>query len=206
MVPALEDQSDESLVRTFLDGDERAFATLMERHLSLAYKFIYRYLRNVDDTNDVTQETFMKAWRYIRKFDTEKKFTAWLLAIAKNTALDFIKKKKPLAFSQIEARAARNDEASGGDLDAFLAPYVEAPELPAVAIDRKGARAELEGALQKIAPSYRMVLNLRYVDHLKFREIAELLHEPIDTVKSKHRRGLALLRSVIGSDSERFRT
>jgi len=190
--------SDEKLVEAFLSGDEESFALLVERHLSLVYKFTYRYLRNGDDANDVTQETFIKAWKYLRKFDTNKKFTTWILTIAKNTALDFIKRKKPVLFSKIEE--------GDGDLDAFLAPYLEAPELPVDIIARDHIQASLEAALQDIAPSYRMVLSLRYNDHLKFREIAEMLREPIDTVKSKHRRGLALLRRSLGSKMDEFRT
>jgi RNA polymerase sigma-70 factor (ECF subfamily) len=190
--------SDEKLVEIFLSGNEEPFALLVERHLSLVYKFTYRYLRNGDDANDVTQETFIKAWKYLRKFDTSKKFTTWILTIAKNTALDFIKRKKPVLFSKIEE--------GDGDLDAFLAPYLEVPALPVDVIARDHIQADLEAALQEIAPSYRMVLSLRYNDHLKFREIADMLREPIDTVKSKHRRGLALLRRSLGSKMDEFRT
>jgi len=189
---------DKELVETFLSGDEESFALLVERHLSLVYKFVYRYLRNIDDANDVTQETFIKAWKYLHKFDTSKKFTTWIVTIAKNTALDFIKRKKPLLFSKIEE--------GDGDLDAFLAPYLEAQELPADIIAREHIQADLEAALQGIAPNYRAVLSLRYNEHLKFREIAETLREPIDTVKSKHRRGLALLRNALGSKMDEFRT
>jgi len=191
-------RSDEELVSAFLSGDEESFALLVERHLSFVYKFVYRYLQNVDDTNDVTQETFVKAWKYIRTFDEKKKFTTWILTIAKNTALDFIKKKKPMLFSKIEE--------GDGDLDAFLAPYLEVSELPAEVMDREHIKADLEAALQEIAPNYRAVLNLRYGEHLKFREIADMLQEPIDTIKSKHRRGLALLRKALGSKTEEFRT
>jgi RNA polymerase sigma-70 factor (ECF subfamily) len=191
-------QSDEELVGAFLAGDEESFALLVERYLSFVYKFVYRYLRNIDDTNDVTQETFIKAWKYLRKFDTKKKFTTWILTIAKNTALDFIKRKKPMLFSKIEE--------GDGDLDAFLAPYLEAPDLPADIIERKHIKADLEAALQEITPGYRAVLSLRYNEHLKFREIADVLQEPIDTVKSKHRRGLVLLRKALGSKMDEFRT
>lgn len=190
--------SDEKLAEAFLSGDQEAFAVLVERHLSLVYKFVYRYLRNGDDANDVTQETFIKTWKYLRKFDTTKKFTTWILTIAKNTALDFIKRKKPVLFSKIEE--------GDGDLDAFLGPYLEPPALPVDVIARDHIKADLEAALDDIAPSYRMVLSLRYNDHLKFREIAEMLREPIDTVKSKHRRGLALLRRSLGSKLDEFRT
>lgn len=184
--------SDQELVTAFLSGDEGSFAVLLERHLSITYKFVYRYLHNTDDTNDVVQEVFIKAWKHMKRFDTNRNFRTWLLTIAKNTALDFIKKKKPILFSKIEE--------GDNDLDAFLAPYLEnkeAPDLPDQAFDKKHAKAKLAEVMADLAPAYRTVLSLRYEDHLKFREIAEILEEPIDTVKSKHRRGLLLLQKKL---------
>ncbi len=184
--------TDLELVASFLQGDDGSFAALLERHLPMTYKFTYRYLQNADDTNDVVQEVFIKAWKHMKNFDQSRNFRTWLLTIAKNTALDFIKKKRPILFSRIEQ--------GEGDLDSFLAPYLAAGEgadLPHEALERKEVRSRLDDALQGLAPSYRTVLTLRYVEHLKFREIAEILEEPIDTVKSKHRRGVVLLRKAL---------
>lgn len=181
--------SDAELVKLFIGGDQGTFPVLVERHVNMVYKFVYRYLNNVDDSNDVVQEVFIKVWKYINKFDTDKNFKTWLLTIAKNTALDFIKKRKPLLFSKIEE--------GDNDLDTFLAPYVQSPELPDSILERKHLKKDLEKALDTLSPSYRSVLTLRYTEHLKFREIAEILQEPIDTVKSKHRRGLVMLRTAL---------
>lgn len=189
--------TDRALVESFLGGDEGSFAALLERHLPMTYKFAYRYLQNADDTNDVVQEVFIKAWKHIRKFDVSRNFRTWLLTIAKNTALDFLKKKRPVLFSKIEE--------GDGDLDSFLAPYLaesDGTDLPDEALEKRQVKAHLEGALQGLAPSYRTVLTLRYGEHLKFREIADILEEPIDTIKSKHRRGLALLQKALGGIRE----
>ncbi len=182
-------KTDRELVETFLAGNEGSFSILVERHLSMTYKFVYRYLNNVDDTNDVVQEVFIKVWKYLKRFDVDRNFKTWLLTIAKNTALDFIKKKKPLLFSKIEE--------GNNDLDSFLAPYLESVDLPDEMLEKKRTKEHLEGVLQGLALPYRTVLTMRYSDHLKFREIAEILQEPIDTVKSKHRRGLILLQKAL---------
>ncbi len=187
------EKTDRELVEEFLAGSEDCFAVLVERHLSMTYKFTYRYLNNADDTNDVVQDVFIKAWKYMKRFDVNRNFKTWLLTIAKNTALDFIKKKKPLLFSKIEE--------GNNDLDAFLAPYLESGDLPDEVLEKKNTKERLDGVLQELAPAYRTVLTLRYAEHLKFREIAEILQEPIDTVKSKHRRGLILLQKALGSDA-----
>jgi RNA polymerase sigma-70 factor (ECF subfamily) len=183
-------KTDTEVIQESLGGDTGAFAVLVERHLNAVYKFAYYYVRDAAEAEDIAQETFMRAWKHLKKFDREKNFKTWLFAIAKNAALDFIKKKKPLLFSRI----AESDD----ELSSLLAPYFEEGESPARAIDRKILKTGLLKALSKLPPHYQVVLSLRYNDNLKFIEIAKKLGEPIDTVKSRHRRGLLLLREVLG--------
>jgi RNA polymerase sigma-70 factor (ECF subfamily) len=85
------------------------------------------------------------------------------------------------------------------DLDTFLAPFVGEVDLPDEIFAKKQTKAELERVLQKLSPAYRSVLLLRYTEHMKFREIADTLQEPIDTIKSKHRRALIRLRDILAS-------
>ena len=182
-------RDDRELIALFLRGDEASFSVLLDRHMPMVYRFAYRYLSNADDASDVTQEAFIRAWKHIKKFDTSRSFKTWILAIAKNAALDHIKKKKPVLFSQIESQEK--------DLDAILAPHLAEEELPDAAFDRVSDARVLESTLAKLPAPYRVVLALRYGEHLKFREIADILSEPIDTVKSKHRRGLMHLRKIL---------
>jgi RNA polymerase sigma-70 factor, ECF subfamily len=186
-------KTDAELVQAVLEGDSAAFGDILDRHLSAAYKFAYRYLRSEDDAEDVSQEAFVRAWKNLKKFDQSKNFKTWLFAIVKNAALDLIKKKKPVLFSRIGEEE--------GVLDAFLAPYVEGDELPDALFDRKMTNADLARAISTLPPGYRAVLTMRYNENLKFREIAEALHMPIDTVKSQHRRGLALLRKIVTGEA-----
>ena len=97
-------KSDAELIEAFLEGSDQGFATLLERHLPMVYRFVYRYLGNADDANDVTQETFIRAWKHIKKFDRGRSFKTWVMTIAKNASLDFIKKKKPLLFLASKAK------------------------------------------------------------------------------------------------------
>jgi RNA polymerase sigma-70 factor, ECF subfamily len=180
--------TDAQLVIDSLKGEQNAFAEIVNRHLSGVYKFSYRYVRDAADADDIAQETFVRAWKNLKKFDTSKNLKTWLFTIAKNASLDLLKKKKPLAFSKI------TDAES--ELESFLAPYIASGELPEAAVDAKFLKGDIDEALAKLPPAYRAVLALRYNDHLKFREIAATLGEPIDTVKSKHRRGLALLKNI----------
>ncbi len=180
--------TDAQLVIESLAGTQESFAELVTRHLSGVYNFSYRYVRNAADAEDIAQETFVRAWKNLKKFDTSKNLKTWLFTIAKNASLDMLKKKKPMAFSKITETES--------ELESFLAPYVASGELPEAAVDAKLLKGDIDEALAKLPPAYRAVLALRYNEHLKFREIAATLGEPIDTVKSKHRRGLALLKNI----------
>jgi RNA polymerase sigma-70 factor, ECF subfamily len=185
-------ETDAELAEAFLHGSGDSFAALVDRHMSAVYKFAYRYVGNVDATNDIVQDVFIKVWKNIRKFDRKKSFKTWLLTITKNTALDAVKKKKGVLFSAIEADGEN-------DLDAFLAPYVDHPDHPDELLDRQYAKEDIDRALAAISPAHRSVLMLRYGEHMKFREIADTLEEPIDTIKSKHRRALFALRKALGA-------
>lgn len=182
-------EDDATLIAAFIQGDGESFAALVDRHMPMVYKFTYRYVGDADAASDIVQDVFIKVWKNIKKFDRTKNFKTWLLTITKNTALDALKKKKAVLFSRIEEGET--------DLDAFLAPYVEGPDLPDELLQKTQTKAELEHMLTELSPSYRSVLMLRYVEHLKFREIADALQEPIDTIKSKHRRALIQLRSML---------
>lgn len=181
--------SDNQLIKKSIRGDHAAFAELLDRYLSPVYKFAYQYVRNGADAEDIAQEAFVRAWKHLRSFDTSKNFKTWIFTIAKNAALDLLKKKKPMIFSMLAEEE--------GELDALLAPFMGHPESPETAYDRKLQRAEFQSAIKALPPAYQEVLRLRYDDHLKFREIAETLDEPIDTIKSRHRRGVALLKNML---------
>jgi RNA polymerase sigma-70 factor (ECF subfamily) len=182
-------KTDHDLILSALDGDHSAFAILVERYVSPIYKFSYRYVRNGPDAEDIAQETFLRVWKNLKKFDQSKNFKTWIFAIAKNASFDLLKKKKPMPFSQI----GEEEDA----VEAVLAPYVAVSDALDGAFDRGLLKENFDAALAKLPSHYRDVMMLRYTDNLKFREIAERLGEPIDTVKSRHRRGLALLRNII---------
>lgn len=182
-------KEDNEIIADILSGNEPAFGVLIERHIGSLYAFVYRYVRNSEDAKDIVQEGFVRAWRNLKKFDPSKSFKTWLFAIAKNAALDLLKKKRPAAFSEL----SDDDEV----LDAMLAPYNDQEELPDELFDRVQAKAAIDRAVESLPQTYRTVLGMRYAKQLKFREIAKALGEPIDTVKSRHRRGLALLKEII---------
>jgi RNA polymerase sigma-70 factor (ECF subfamily) len=185
----LSEKTDHELIAESLAGGQVSFAVIVERYVSPIYKFSYRYVRNGPDAEDIVQETFVRIWKNLKKFDQSKSFKTWAFAIAKNASLDLLKKKRPMTFSQI----GEEDDA----VDAVLAPYVAVADASDDAFDQGLLKKDFDAVLAKLPDNYRDVMVLRYTDNLKFREIADRLGEPIDTVKSRHRRGLALLRSMM---------
>jgi RNA polymerase sigma factor (sigma-70 family) len=180
--------SNEQLVVQYLQGDDRALESLIRRNLAEIYGFVYSYVQKKDEAEDLTQEVFIKIWKNIRRFKTDRKFKTWALTIAKNTCLDFLKKKnRPLPFSEL------GNEEEGLAFADNLAD--KTPSVLEFLQKEEGVR-ELNFALEKIPVEYRRTLALRHEEGLKFREMAELLKEPIDTVKTRYRRAIEQLREL----------
>ena len=182
------DRSDSQLIADYLGGDEKSLEVLFGRYLKPIYSFTYRYVGGGQDAEDVAQEVFVKVWRNLKKFDQQKSFKTWVFSIAKNTAIDFLKKKKAIPFSEFE-----NDEGENMITETLADPS----PLPSELLEKAGMAQVLNAAMDKLSPKYRMVLFLRYNDHFNFREIAESLDEPLHTITSRHRRALIKLKELL---------
>ena len=181
-------RSDEQLLADYLKGDEKSLEILIQRYLKPIYSFVYRYVGSGQEAEDITQEVFIKTWRNLRKFDRSRSFKTWIFSIAKNTAIDFLRAKKEVIFSELDAPDGENT---------FADTIIDSSPLPPELIEREDIKQALAEAMEKISPSYRPVLYLRYNDHFTFREIAEILEEPLDTIKSRHRRALIMLKKLL---------
>ncbi|MFZ2187204.1 MAG: RNA polymerase sigma factor [Candidatus Moraniibacteriota bacterium] len=183
---------DRQLVADFLGGDDRAFEQLVRRYLSPLYNFIFQLTRDRNVAEDLTQETFIKAWKHGARFDQKKSFKTWIFTIAKNTTYDFFKKKKSIPFSFFEDDEGRNT----------LDMIDEDRPLPDEILEKTEKIEALEKALAKVPELYRALLLLAYREDFSLGEIAEILGEPYNTIKSRHQRALKLLkRAFLDSDA-----
>lgn len=188
------DTSDESLIAKYVAGDEHAFEELTRRHLKTVYSFVLRLVGSEHEAEDITQETFVKAWRGLSRYQKETaSFKTWLLRIARNSAIDFLRKKKHIPFSVFE-----NDE--GQNVLAETTPD-ETP-LADELFARGEQVAELEEAIATLPPQAREILVLHYSSGLTFLEIGALLNEPANTVKSRHHRALGQLRKLLSKSTK----
>ncbi len=182
-------QDDRQLIYDYLKkGDEKSLEILIQRYLKPVYGFAYRYVGNVQEAEDIAQDVFVKVWKNLKKFKQEKNFKTWVFTIAKNTAFDFLRKKKAITFSELG-----NEESESNILKKFIDPSL----LPDELLEQKGIREIFVKAVGKLFPKYRKVLLLRHEENLTFREIAETLDEPLNTVKSRHRRAVIALKKLL---------
>jgi len=184
------DQTDEQLVTDYIKGNEESLNLLIKRYLKPIYNFAINYVGDDGEAQDVTQEVFVKVWRYIKRFDTNRKFKTWIFEITKNTAFDHLKKKKPLLFSKMVI---------SDDPELLFENTIsdDAPTAPEM-LDEAMTREQVMKAISRLSPDYRAVLNLRLVNDLNFQEISDVLRKPLNTVKSQYRRAVALLRRELG--------
>jgi RNA polymerase sigma-70 factor (ECF subfamily) len=181
----MNDLKDSELISKYLDGDEKSLEVLIKRYIKQLYGFAYKYMRDDARADDVVQEAFIKAWKNLRNFDINGNFKAWLFSIAKNTALDLLKKKRAVPFSEIENENGENF---------FEESIPDTLPLPEDFLIKKTLKGDVKKMLSRISKKYQEVISLRYEDGLTFREIAKVLGEPLNTVKSRHRRAIATLK------------
>lgn len=181
----MQEQNDIKLIKEYLKGDEKSLEILIEKYLKSIYSFSYKNVGNQADAEDITQEVFVKVWKNIRKFDQNKSFKPWIFQIAKNTSIDFLRKKKTIPFSRFENEKGQN----------FLIDNLEAVSSNFINIfsDRKILAAAMENLTQK----EQKIIALRHNDGLSFREIADIFEESINTIKSRYRRTLISLRRKV---------
>lgn len=181
------EKDDKQLIEDYLNGNDAELKILIDRHIKAVYNFIFRICNNAQDSDDITQEVFIKMWKNIKKYNNKQNFKTWLFTIAKNTAFDCLRKKKNLVFSDFETPAGKNL------LKETLTDETPNPE----EIIIKTENEELINSLIKQLPAfYQTILLLRYTDEFTFEEISKILNKPLNTVKSQHRRALILLQNL----------
>jgi RNA polymerase sigma-70 factor, ECF subfamily len=162
--------SDLDLIRRAKVGDAQAFDVLMRRYNRRAFQVIYGLTRNYADAEDLTQETFIRAYEHIRTFKEEFRFYTWLYRIAVNLTFTFLKRRKLAPVS-----LATDDDPEADPPDERAAPVD-------VQLDRK---RNIEKALKELPEEQRLALVLRTYEELSYAEIAEVMHTSIGTVMSR---------------------
>ena len=175
---------DSDLVRRLKAHHPKAMSDLYDRYGRLAYSLIFRIVRNSAVAEDLVQETFLRVWNRVHSFDAEKgALGAWLLAVARNRAIDHLRS----VDGRMEANAVALNQLENPGWFAKL-------DTSALAIDRV---RRLKSAFEKLAPHQRQVIEMAYYEGMSQTEMAERLKQPPGTVKTWTRAALKILRDEL---------
>jgi RNA polymerase sigma-70 factor, ECF subfamily len=171
------------------NGDRRAFAELVEMYKDKIYHLAYRMLGNRQEAEDAVQETFLKLYTNLHRYDDNLKFSTWLYRIGTNLCIDRLRKKR--AVYSLDAEV---DGGEGADYYALMPSDEDTPEKQVILSE---TQMQIRHAIDTLPEKYKSVVVLRYLNDLSLQEISEVLNMPVTTVKTRVHRGREYLRKKL---------
>jgi RNA polymerase sigma-70 factor (ECF subfamily) len=178
--------TDEQLLAQYARGDQRAIAELIHRYQQELFAFLYRFVSDSNVADDLFQETFIQVHRNAGGFDPERKFRPWLFTIAANKARDHLR-----AMGRHTAQSLDNTAGSSEDGTTFLDFLDSGVAPPPMDLQRMESIAAVQAVLSGLPEHYREVLIMSYFHQFAYKEMADMLHIPLGTVKSRLHAALA---------------
>ncbi len=178
---AVEEEREKELVERAKEGDQQAFKELVEAYQRKVYGICMGMLKDPADSKDVSQEVFIKVFRYLDSFNQESSFYTWLYRITVNKCIDFIRKQKRKREVDYDDGILKDEEVEGDEelLPSRLGLH------PDREYGRKELRAKMLEALNELSEKHRTILILREVEGLSYDEMAEVLSISKGTVMSR---------------------
>lgn len=167
-------------------GEQSAFKFLLDRFWNKVYRFQIKRIKNEYEAEDITIETFAKAFDKIVSFDEKYTFGTWLITISKNIHIDKTRKKNASIY-------LNTTEAS----DEQVHKVIDGSPTPEDVLITEQNLAELLRYIKQLKPHYQEVINLRYFNEMSYNEISEALEEPLNNVKVRLLRARKLLAEII---------
>lgn len=180
---------DQDLIRRALEGDMQAFEKIVERHQHAVFRIVYRLLKDIQEAEDVTQDTFLRCYQQLHRYDLSRPFTPWLYRIATNLALSRLRRKSRHRLIPW-GLAPRNPESKSDEPNILKA-------CPEEELLNKEARQEVLHALKSLKPVDQTVIILRYFEELSYEEIALILRTRRNNIEVRLSRARRQLRQLI---------
>ena len=174
-------EEDKALIRAFLDGDEVAFTRLVTRYRKQVYAVAYRFTRNAAEADDLTQDTFVKAYQHLDRFRMESSFKTWLLRITTNLSINMTKSGR-IARDSGEAPEEGAGGVNGIGLDHLL---------------QDEQRKKLHAAIRKLPPKQKEALMLKTFENMTCEQVAGVMKCSVGTVKANVFNALKRLKSIL---------
>jgi RNA polymerase sigma-70 factor (ECF subfamily) len=169
---------DPGLIMRIKHGEYELFDRVIQEYQNPLFSFLYRMVRDADDARDLCQDTFFKAYKYIRSFKEEAKFSTWLFRIGYRLALNLIKRRRKHGDPLAHADLVKNVDDSIRKLE------------------RKELGSIVGRVMDEIHTNYRVALHLFYKEEKTYNEIATIMKIPENTVKSHIFRGKEAIRKI----------
>lgn len=187
---------DARLIQRALRGDQFAYKQLMKKYHDPIFNLVYRMIHDKQQVEDLTQETFVKAFASLKYFNEEYAFSTWLYKIATNSSIDYIRKRKLNTFS-IDKPVAMEDSDFSFELP-------DTTYQPDKTIIQRQRTTLIEEAIEKLPEKYRKVIILRHTEERDYAEIAKILKLPIGTVKAHIFRARELLNKYLRNEMKHY--
>ena len=178
--PAQADVSELDLVKRCQAGDTEAFNELVTRYRTRIFGMIYNMVHSEQDAWDLAQDSFVKAWKSIKRFRGHSSFYTWIYRIVMNGTIDWLRKK------QVKGGGGEFDDAIQlKEIDPASKTVPKADALPYETMERSEIRARIENAIAQLSPEHRAVILMKEIEEMQYHEIAETLRCSIGTVMSR---------------------
>lgn len=190
-------EEEKLLVKKAKNGNMEAFEQLVSHNEKIVYNVIYRIINNSEDTYDLAQDTFIKAYTRIHQFNEESKFSTWLYRIATNTALDELRRRKGKETFSI-------NQAMQGEESEIIPQHRDENENVEEKIIEQEKGEMIEIALKELSEEHRVILILRDMQSLSYDEISKVLDITLGTVKSRISRARREMKNILMQDKEPY--
>lgn len=172
--------TDHELVGFARAGSEQAYRELLGRYQRPLFSLIYRMVRDRELAEDLAQETFVKVFNHLDKYNPKFKFSSWIFKIGSNLAIDTLRKRELPTVSLDGSRHATTDD----EVAATRIAVASEDENPEELLMARELGAEIEEAIGRLRPEYQTAVLLRHVEGRPYEEIAEIMEIPLGTVKT----------------------
>lgn len=176
--------ADNQIIQEVLQGDPQAFAGLVDRYRDYAFTLAFRMLKNREDAEEVAQDAFVKAYRYLADFRGDSRFSTWLYTIVNNTAISYMRKKKPGTYSLDQENVF---DTADTQVSGFRADQVE----------KKSRQEMVNRAIALLNPDDARVITLFYKAEQTLEEMAAILGVEVNTAKVRLHRARQRLKDIL---------
>lgn len=181
------------LAKLARNGDRRAFIDLVDLYKDKIYHLAYRMLHNVQESEDIVQETFLRVYTNLHRYDETQKFSTWIYRIGTNLCIDRLRKRKPSYSLDAEVT-----DSEGTDWYSMLSSPDLTPEGELLLSE---TQQQVRDAIDSLPEKYKSAVILRYLHDMSLQEISQVLDMPVTTVKTRVHRGREYLRQKLENDA-----